>query len=91
MTAKAKRLPSGWRVRTYIGTDPATRKRKYKSFTAETKEEAERIAAQYMAVVSKHWDISKMTPTDELLLVKYHAAPSNIRQAIDLILKIERK
>lgn len=45
--ATAKKLPSGnWRVRIYIGSD-ANGKAKYKSFTAETKKEAEFLAAQY--------------------------------------------
>lgn len=47
--AKAKRLPSGnWRVNLYIGTD-INGKRKYKSFTSETKSEAEYAAASYKA------------------------------------------
>jgi integrase len=46
--AKAKKLPSGsWRVQLYVGADPVTGKRKYKSFTADTKKEAEYMAAQY--------------------------------------------
>lgn len=46
--AKAKKRPSGsWRVQLYVGADPVTGKRKYKSFTADTKKEAEYIAAQY--------------------------------------------
>ena len=46
--AKAKKLPSGnWRVRAYIGTD-ASGKKLYKSFTAETKKEAEYMATEYM-------------------------------------------
>lgn len=45
--ATAKKLPSGsYRVNLYIGKDP-TGKRKYKSFTAKTKKEAEYKAAQY--------------------------------------------
>ena len=45
--AKAKKLPSGsWRVLLYVGTDAAG-KRKYESFTAETKKEAEFMAAQF--------------------------------------------
>ncbi|MCM1276698.1 MAG: site-specific integrase [Lachnospiraceae bacterium] len=45
--ATAKKLPSGnYRVRVYIGTD-ADRKAQYKSFTAQTKKEAEFMAAQY--------------------------------------------
>lgn len=45
--AKAKKLPSGnWRVLLYVGTGPDG-KRQYKSFTAETKQEAEYKAANY--------------------------------------------
>lgn len=45
--ATAKKLPSGaWRVQLYTGKDP-NGKRQYKSFTAETKKEAEFLAAQY--------------------------------------------
>ncbi len=44
--ASAKKLPSGsWRVNLFIGTEDG--KRKYKSFTAATKREAEFQAAQY--------------------------------------------
>lgn len=47
--AIAKKLPSGtWRVRLYIGQENG--KSKYKSFTAATKREAERMAATYTAV-----------------------------------------
>ena len=45
--ASAKKLPSGnWRVNLYIGLDE-NGKRRYKSFTADTKKEAELLAAQY--------------------------------------------
>lgn len=45
--ASAKKLPSGhWRVNLFIGKD-LDGKRKYKSFTADTKKEAEYMAAQY--------------------------------------------
>lgn len=45
--AKAKKLPSGrWNVKVYSGTDAAG-KRKYESFTADTKKEAEFLAAEY--------------------------------------------
>lgn len=45
--ASAKKLPSGrWRVNLYIGKDDDG-KRRYKSFTADTKKEAEYLAAQY--------------------------------------------
>ncbi len=46
--ATAKKLPSGsWRVNQYIGKD-VDGKRKYKSFTADTKKEAEFLAAEYV-------------------------------------------
>lgn len=45
--AKAKKLPSGrWRALVYTGADAAG-KRRYKSFTADTKKEAEYAAAEY--------------------------------------------
>lgn len=45
--SKAKRLPSGhWRVKVYLGVD-ANGKKHYKSITAESKKEAEYIAASY--------------------------------------------
>lgn len=45
--ATAKKLPSGnWRVNLFVGYDD-NGKRKYKSFTAETKKEAEFMAASY--------------------------------------------
>lgn len=45
---RAKKLPSGsWRVRIYTGKD-ANGKEHYKSFTAPTKREAERLAAEYV-------------------------------------------
>lgn len=45
--ATAKKLPSGsWRVRAYTHTD-ADGKQHYKSFTAPTKKEAERMALEY--------------------------------------------
>ena len=44
---KAKKLPSGsWRCQVYAGKDESG-KRKYKSFTAPTKKEAELLAAQF--------------------------------------------
>lgn len=46
--AKAKKLPSGsWRVQVYAGT--VNGKRKYKSFTAASKREAEFAAAEFAA------------------------------------------
>lgn len=46
--ATAKKLPSGsWRVNQYVGKDEDG-KRIYKSFTADTKKEAEYLAAEFM-------------------------------------------
>lgn len=46
--AKAKKLPSGsWRVLLYVGTDE-NGKKKRKSITADTKKEAELLAAQFL-------------------------------------------
>lgn len=54
--ASAKKLPSGnWRVNLYIGKS-ADGKRQYKSFTADTKKEAEYLAAQYNQL---HIDINR--------------------------------
>ena len=57
--AKAKKLPSGnWRVQVFAGTD-SNGKRIMKSFTAETKKEAEFLAAQFTA---RHKEpVSEMT------------------------------
>lgn len=47
--ATARKLPSGmWRCLAYTGKD-TNGKRKYKSFTADTKKEAEYLAAEYLA------------------------------------------
>ncbi len=46
---KAKKLPSGsYRVRLSVGKNPQTGKYSYKSFTADTAKEAERLAYEYM-------------------------------------------
>ena len=46
--ATAKKLPSGkWRCLAYIGKDE-NGKRQYKSFTADSKKEAEFLAASYL-------------------------------------------
>ena len=51
--ATAKKLPSGsYRVNLYVGKDD-TGKRVYKSFTADTKKQAEYLAAQY-AIETRH-------------------------------------
>ena len=51
---KAKKLPSGsYRVRLSVGKDPNTGKYVYKSFTAETAKEAERLAYEWMYATDK--------------------------------------
>lgn len=48
--ATARKLPSGnWRALVYIGKDDETGKRKYESFTAPTRKQAERDAAVFAA------------------------------------------
>ena len=48
--ATAKKLPSGkYRCLIYIGME--NEKRKYKSFTANTKKEAEFLATQYLSLI----------------------------------------
>lgn len=47
--AKARKLPSGsWRIQVFTGQDPSGKTIR-KSFTAATKKEAERMAAEYIA------------------------------------------
>ncbi len=51
---KAKKLPSGsYRVRLSVGKDPSTGKYVYKSFTADTAKEAERMAYDWLYTVEK--------------------------------------
>lgn len=58
--AKAKKLPSGkWRVLLYVGKDDSG-KRMYKSFTADTKKQAEADAALY-AISKKKQETHEMT------------------------------
>lgn len=64
----AKKLPSGsWRVLAYAGKD-AQGKRKYESFTAPTKREAERLAAQWQLTLEER---STQAPTVEEQLQNY--------------------
>lgn len=74
--AKAKKLPSGsWRVQLYVGTDPTTGKRKYKSFTADTKKEAEYLAAQYQMGIEQE---KKSPLTIRQAAEEYIALRSNV-------------
>ena len=64
--AKAKKLPSGsWRVQLYVGKD-ADGKRLYKSFTADTKKEAEYLAASYRVEQHHHDAPENMTVGDAI-------------------------
>lgn len=64
--AKAKKLPSGsWRVNLFVDTDPITKKRQYKSFTAPTKREAEYLAAEYKMGVQKR-TVSEITLSEAM-------------------------
>lgn len=59
--AKAKKLPSGsWRVQIFVGKNEDG-KRKYKSFTAPTKKEAEFLASEYAISKKESASPSKMT------------------------------
>lgn len=74
--AKAKKLPSGsWRVLVYDYTDP-NGKRRYKSFTAETKKEAEYLAAEYTLKKKNKNKPENMTVGE--MIDKYIAAKENV-------------
>lgn len=73
--AKAKKLPSGnWRVRVYSHTTPDGQK-KYESFTASTKQEAEMLAAKFAN--TKH-RISKGDMTVSDAIDGYIKAKTNV-------------
>ena len=64
--ATARKLPSGmWRVLAYDGTG-ADGKRRYKSFTAESKKAAELMAAQYQTSVDKRASRRDLTVKDAI-------------------------
>ena len=72
--ASAKKLPSGsYRALVYDGKD-SEGKRKYKSFTAPTKKQAEYLAAQYAA--KKRCVVESMTVGEAI--DRYIAAKSNV-------------
>lgn len=73
--ASAKKLPSGsWRVRLYIGKD-ADGKSQYKSFTADTKREAEFLAAQYNQL---HIDVNRSEITLKQAITEYIESKENV-------------
>lgn len=81
--AKAKKLPSGqWRTLVYDYTDESG-KRHYESFTAQTKRESERLAAEYAVTKKKKPDALKITvgkALDNYINIKSNVlSPSTIR------------
>ena len=73
--ASAKKLPSGkWRVLLYTGTDEQG-KRKYKSFTGDTKKEAEFLAAQYNQL---HIEVNRSEMTLRAATERYIKSKENI-------------
>lgn len=65
--ATAKKLPSGsWRCRLSIGKDPKTKKYIYKSFTAETKKEAERLSYEWLYTQKASEDPKTQTLSDAI-------------------------
>lgn len=81
--ATAKKLPSGsWRCQVYDYTDE-NGKRHYESFTAQTKREAEHLAAEYADTKKKRPEILKVTvgkALDNYIKIKSNVlSPSTIR------------
>lgn len=73
--AKAKKLPSGnWNVLVYAGTD-SNGKRKYESFTAESKKEAEFLAAEF-ALTRKNRKGGNITVQEAML--RYAESKRNV-------------
>lgn len=73
--AKAKKRSSGsWRVQLYVGADPVTGKRIYKSFTADTKKEAEYMAAQYQMGIEqeKKSSVTFRQAAEEYITLRSH-------------------
>ena len=80
--AKAKKLPSGsWRVNLFVDTDPITKKRRYKSFTAPTKREAEFLAAEYKIGIQKRsaTDITLREAMERYVKSQSNLSPSTLR------------
>lgn len=94
--AKAKRLPSGhWRIRIYMGLDSDGNK-VYKSITAESKKEAEYIAASYaLKAKSPQINITIGESVDRYISSKSNVlSPSTIesyqKMRRNYVVKIER-
>lgn len=74
--ARAKKLPSGnWRVNLFIGYDE-NKKRKFKSFTAATKKEAEYLASEYKMFSDTRPTVENITVKEALQ--KYINSKSNV-------------
>ncbi len=80
--ASAKKLPSGkWRVLLFVGKDEND-KRKYRSFTADTKKEAEFLAAQYnqLHIEVNRSELSLREATERYIKSKENIlSPSTVR------------
>lgn len=74
MPKTKKRADGRYCRQVYIGTDPDTGKRKYKSFYASTMKEADRLAAEYRVAVGRGLDPCGGTKTVEDLLDNLIAA-----------------
>lgn len=68
MPKTKKRADGRYCRQVYIGTDPNTGKRKYKSFYAATIKEADRLVAEYKAAIGRGLDPNAGTKTVEDLL-----------------------
>ncbi len=78
--ANARKLPSGhYRCLAYVGTDE-NGKRLYKSFTAPTKREAERMASDYEAEKEAHVSVTFDSAANNYIKAKSNVlSPSTIR------------
>ena len=76
----ARKLPSGsWRARLFLGEDEQGKKH-YKSFTAPTKRDAEKLALTYEAEQAKVNDISFGKAYENYLALKSNIlSPSTLR------------
>ena len=85
--AKAKKLPSGsWRVQVFSGMENG--KRRYMSFTAKSKAEAEMLAAEYKAGKRQveHNDVTVKEAIDGYIKIKEPVlSPSTVRGYIGML------
>lgn len=74
---KAKKLPSGsWRIQVYAGTEDS--KRKYVSFTADTKAEVEWKAAEYKRTRPKKHDMTVEEAVKEYIKMSQVLSPTTV-------------